>query len=99
MFGFRYNIEEFGWATAWVSNGDAQRELRVSYLHEPLSRLAWLACYLLDGENAGNAHAPRPSERGNRFGGSRILHSSRQNRVFKFRGCLSSRSIPVPTAT
>ncbi|MEI6513468.1 MAG: hypothetical protein WCO51_09375 [bacterium] len=55
MFRFRYDIEEYGWATAWVGNDVEQRELRVSCLHEPLSKMAWLACYLMDGENAGNA--------------------------------------------
>lgn len=50
MFTFRYELDEWGWATAWVGNGQSEAEIRVSYLSDPIIDFAKLACYLGDDD-------------------------------------------------
>lgn len=47
----RYELGEWGWATAWIGNGTEEVEMRLSYLADPLRKLAVFACSMLDREN------------------------------------------------
>lgn len=51
-FSLTYDLEDAGWATAWVQDGSSSFEISISYLHDSLRELAEAARALRDGAMA-----------------------------------------------